>query len=217
MKHSIYTGIILIAILAVSCDHWDDTAGVSHVTYLPEFEFTGGDFISVLAVDSGKMADPGCRVTVEGKPVNYFSNFNSIVDITNPGVYIASYYAENTEGFSKTAERIVAVTYEDISENDLSGTYSINVFGPAETRVTRINGKGLYKIDDILGYPGALMPGRFVDIGENKLVLLPGEGYFGNYDASEGSYTKSLLSWSVILLDPPNTGVEVPVTWHKID
>ena len=30
----------------LSCEKWYETADVSHVSYLPEFTLTGGDFIS---------------------------------------------------------------------------------------------------------------------------------------------------------------------------
>ncbi len=217
MKQRIYIGIFLtILLITAGCDHWDDTADVSHVTYLPEFEFIGGNFISYVQ-SNVKYTDPGIRVLVNGEPVNWYYLSQPPDSLNEPGIYIIQYYAENTEGFSKTAERIVAVTYEDVSNNNLAGTYSANIFGYTESRVTRIDDKGLYKSEDVLGFPGAPMPGRFVDLGENNLVLLPGEGYFGRYDVSEGSYTKTILAWSVILLDPPNTGVEVPVTWRKID
>ncbi len=66
-----------------------------------------------------------------------------------------------------------------------------------------------------MGYYDLEMPGRFVDLGGNKLVLLNGEGYFGHYAAYEGSYTLSTLSWTIYLLDPPNEGVEIEILWRK--
>jgi hypothetical protein len=205
--------LTLFSVILATCDKWDDTADISHVSYLPEFEMIGGDFISIIK-DSAGFKLPPIRVTVEGNDVNwyYLSNY---FDVNTPGVYIITYYAENDEGFSKTADRILSVTYEDVTNNDLSGDYERNVYGPAEMRITKLDSRGLYKCEDVLGFPGAPMPGRIVDLGNNRLVLLPGEGYFGKYDISEGSYTKRTVSWTVILLDPPNTGIEVPVTWIK--
>jgi hypothetical protein len=205
--------LTLFSVILATCYKWDDTADISHVSYLPEFEMIGGDFISIIK-DSAGFKLPPIRVTVEGNDVNwyYLSNY---FDVNTPGVYIITYYAENDEGFSKTADRILSVTYEDVTNNDLSGDYERNVYGPAEMRITKLDSRGLYKCEDVLGFPGAPMPGRIVDLGNNRLVLLPGEGYFGKYDISEGSYTKRTVSWTVILLDPPNTGIEVPVTWIK--
>ena len=203
---------VVLILTMTTCDKWDDTADISHISYLPEFDMTGGDFISILK-DSGNFQLPPIRVTVQGKDVNWWGTDD--YDVKTPGVYIITYYAENDEGFSKTADRILAVTYENVINNDLSGDYERNAYGPAEMRMTKLNSMGLYKCEDVLGFPGAPMPGRIVDLGKNSLVLLPGEGDFGRYDVSEGSYTKRTVSWTVILLDPPNTGIEVSVSWVK--
>jgi len=42
-----------------SCETWNETEDVSHVSYLPEFTLEGGDFISLVKVDSGEFDDPG--------------------------------------------------------------------------------------------------------------------------------------------------------------
>jgi len=216
MKLRIYKYILFIAvILLYSCDKWDETADISHVSHLPEFNLIGGEFISFIKNDTAEFEDPGVEATVEGKQVNCYYYIPDI-DLKTPGVYIIKYYAENNEGFSSTAERVVAVTYEDISDNDLSGTYEGTLWTPlVESKVRKINENGLYKCEEVLGFPGFSMPGEFVDLGDNKLILLPGEGYFGEYDASEGSYSSRILSWSVILLDDPYEGLEIPVTWRK--
>ena len=205
-----------LSIALGSCEKWYETADVSHDSYLPEFTLKGGDFISMVQQDSGEFDDPGVTARVNGSGVNVYYVYD-YVDITTPGIYQVVYYAENSEGFSKTAERIVAVTYEDVSVNDLSGTYTGTLWDPVEATVIKINPGGLYKMDEVMGYPGFSMPGRFVDLGQEKLVLLPGEGYFGEYDISEGSYTQRTLSWNVILLTAPNEGITIPVTWRKVE
>ncbi|MBN2215112.1 MAG: hypothetical protein JW723_12790 [Bacteroidales bacterium] len=204
---------VILTVIITTCDKWDDTADISHVSYLPEFEMIGGEFISIIK-DTAGFKLPSVRATVQGKEVSCFYLYNEY-DVNKPGVYIITYYAENDEGFSKTADRILAVTFESVIHNDLSGDYETSRFGAAEMRITRIDSMGFYKCEDVLGFPGAPMPGRIVDLGNNSLVLLPGEGYFGRYDISEGSYSKRTVSWTVILLDPPNTGIEIPVTWIK--
>ncbi|MBN1414176.1 MAG: DUF5011 domain-containing protein [Bacteroidales bacterium] len=204
-------------VLLSSCEKWYETADVSHVTCLPEFSFEGGDFISLVRQDSGEYDDQGVTATANGKPVAVYTFVENYVDVTTPGIYTLAYYAENPEGFSKIAQRIVAVTYEDVSGNDLAGTYSGTVWDPVEATVIKISEGGLYKMDDVMGYPGYAMPGRFVDLGQETLILLPGEGYFGEYDFSEGQYTRRTLSWDVILLTAPYEGIEIPVIWRKVE
>ena len=209
------TGIAAILVFIAGCDKWDDSADISHITYLPQFELTGGDFVSVVQ-KSGGYKDRPVLATVNNTPVNWYY-LNSFVDTETPGLYIITYYAENEEGFSSTAERIVAVTYDEIdTETDLSGTWATNVFGAeVESRITRLNSQGLYKCSEVMGYPGAAMPGRIADLGDNRLALLPGEGYFGTYEASEGSYSRRTLSWTVFLSSPEYSGIQIPVTWRK--
>jgi hypothetical protein len=209
---------LVIGLLLITCDKWEETADMSHISYLPEFNFEGGEFISIVKNDTGEFEDPGMIARVQGKIVQWYYLNEPDVDITTPGLYIIYYYAENSEGFSSIAERVVVVTYEDVTNNDLSGTYTGTLWQPlVESRVTKIDEKGLYKCEEILGFPGASMPGRFADLGENRLVLLPGEGYFGKYNVSEGDYSQRILSWSVILLDPPYRGLEIPVLWRKTE
>jgi hypothetical protein len=66
-----------------------------------------------------------------------------------------------------------------------------------------------------MGYPGLEVPGKFVDLGDNNLVLLHGDGYFGRYANSEGDYSRSTLSWTIQLLDSPYEGLKIPVVWSK--
>jgi hypothetical protein len=208
--------IASVSLIVLSCEKWYETADVSHISYLPEFTLSGGEFISMVKQDSGTFDDPGVEARVNGSFVNVYYVYD-YVDITVPGVYIVVYYAENSEGFSAMAERIVAVTETDVSENDLSGTYTGTNWDPVEVSVIRVHEKGLYKMDDVMGFPGFPMPGRFVDIGDGKLVLLPGEGYFGEYDVSEGRYTQRTLSWNVNLMTEPYEGYVIPVTWRKVE
>jgi Bacterial surface protein, Ig-like domain len=216
MKYWIYTGLIILSALLVSCEKWYDTADVSHVSYLPQFTLEGGDFVSIVQQDSGEFEDPGATAYVNGSEVQVYYLSNN-VDVTTPGVYNVIYYAENSEGFSNTASRIVAVTNEDVSSNDLSGTYAGTNWEEVQVAVIKVSDGGLYEMEDVMGFPGYAMPGRFVDLGQEELILLPGEGYFGKYDGAVGHYTNRTLSWNVILLTAPYEGYVIPVTWRKVE
>jgi hypothetical protein len=107
------------------------------------------------------------------------------------------------------------VTYEDVSDHDLSGTYVGTNWTTIESKVKKVHEKGYYECEEIMGYYDAEMPGSFVDLGNKTLLLIDGEGYFGRYAVSEGEYTLSTLSWDVHLLDPPNKGTQIPVIWRR--
>lgn len=206
--------LLLIASLLVGCEKWYTTEDVSHVSYIPEFEMNGGEFISVTVEDSAEFEDPGVTATSNGEPLIVYASGE--VDLTEVGVYIITYYAENSDKIKNTADRIVAVTNDDVSDNDLSGDYSGTIWDPVEAKVKKVDEKGLYESGDVMGFPGFPVPGKFVDLGNGELVLINGEGFFGRYAPSEGTYTRSTLSWTIFLLDDPYEGVDIPVLWRKI-
>ncbi len=216
---------IFLLVIFLGCEKWDDTANISRVSYLPQFEMSGGEFISVVQNDVDNFIEPGIKAYVDGKEVTVFLQMGgqnidietNTVDLNTPGVYIRTYYAVNSDGVSNTTERLIAVTHEDVSDNDLSGTYVGTLWDPVTTKVKKKHEKGLYEAGEVMGFPGFDMPGRFVDIGRNELILLPDEGYFGNYAASDGVYSNRTLSWTIFLLDDPYQGIQLPVTWIKTE
>jgi hypothetical protein len=213
MRSSFAYILLILSGLMSGCDKWYTTEEVSHISYVPEFEMTDGEFISVLRQDSVDFEDPGVVASADGMPLTVYARGS--VDLSEVGVYLIEYFAENEDGLVGKAERIIAVTNNDVSNNDLSGIYSGTLWDPVESKVKKINEKGLYECEDVLGFPGFMIEGRFVDLGQNELVLLHGDGFFGRYGNSEGTYTRSTLSWTVFLLDPPYEGVELPVLWRK--
>jgi hypothetical protein len=212
-----YTGILLILFLLTGCDKWNTTQEVSHNSELPVFTLKGGEFISVSKSDSGEYTEPGVTAKSGESELSVYSYTPVKIELNKVGVYNIFYTAQNADGLQATAQRIIAVTDVDVTNNDLSGTYTGTLWTTTEATVKKIDPKGLYKTDDVMGYPGASMPGKFVDIGNNKLVLINGTGYFGRYKSSEGTYSRSTLSWTVSLTDDPYNGIELPVLWRKKD
>ncbi len=210
------TLIVLFVLSLGSCDEPDETENVSHVSYLPRFEIIGGEFNSFVVTESAVYQDPGARAYENKKEIKLYAYGD--VNLTQVGVYSVLYYAENSDGLYTIGERIVAVTNKDVADNDLSGKYTGTLWSPlVEMKVEKADRKGLYTCSDVMGYPGAEMKGKFVDLGNNELVLVHGKGDFGAYASSEGSYTLSSLSWTVGLLDEPYTDIDIPVTWVKLE
>lgn len=214
MKKGVLYIMFAFLLVVTSCEKWPTTADVSHVSELPKFDLVGGDFISIHQSDTAKYSDPGATATANGKTLTVYSS--GTVDLSVEGVYLITYYAVNSDGLRNTAERIIAVTNYNVSGNDLSGTYTGTNWTPqVESRVRKIDSNGLYQCSEVMGYPGTSMPGRFVDLGNNELVLLHGKGYFGKYETVRGTYSKSTLSWTISLTDDPYNGIKIPVLWKK--
>jgi hypothetical protein len=208
------TGFLIILFFFSSCEKWYDTKDVSHVSQLPRFEITGNEFESFIIVDSGLYHDSGAKA-YEGENELSVYSFGE-VDLTKSGVYIIYYYAQNSDGLSSVGERVIAVRNHDVANRDLSGTYEGTIWSPlVDMKVTKIDSNGFYKCSEVLGYPGTEVKGRFVDMGENTLILIPGVGDFGAYAMSEGSYTLSSLTWTVSLLEDPYKNLDIDVVWRK--
>ncbi len=190
------------------------TDNISSITYYPDFEIIGGEFYTV--VQGQDFTDPGVVATEDGKELEV-TVAGDQVDTSTPDVYTITYTATNSDGFSKTVSRTVVVTLLDVSqtETDLSGTYTGGFSGTAENSVKKVNENGLYSASEVFGYPGYTTSGQFVDIGNGNLILLLGDSAFGRYDKWTGSYDASTLNWVISLIDPPNVGVQIPVSWSK--
>jgi len=208
----------LFTLLIVGCKKWPTTDDVSHVSELPVFTLTGGDFMVFEKSETGFFKDPGVSATSAGVELSVYSQKSvDTIKLSEVGVSFVYYYATNSDGLSSSTQRIVVVREIDVTKNDLSGTYIGTFWDQMESKVKKIDPQGLYKVEEVFGYPGAKMSGRFVDMGDNELVLINGEGDFGRYKASEGNYSRSALSWTISLIDPPYEGVDITVTWYKKD
>lgn len=204
-------GIVLFAL--TGCDKWYTTDDVSHISHIPQITVNGGNFISLIRSDTAEYIDQGAYATVNGE-VLQVSAFG-VVDLSEAGVYLIRYMARNSDGIVSQAERYVAVTYNNVSQRDLSGVYTGTTWDTVEMNVTKIHEKGLYASDDIMGYYNMKVPGRFVDIGNFELVLLPGNSEFGRYAAGDGGYTRSSISWTITFIDPPNAGESFQIIWRR--
>jgi hypothetical protein len=208
--------LFILIVLISSCTKWYETEDVSHVSQLPRFEINGKEFESFIVADSAEYTDPGAKAYQGETELGVYSYGDTSVDLTKVGVYIVYYYAQNSDGLSSLGERVVAVRNIDVFNRDLSGTYEGTLWSPlVDMKVTKIDSNGFYKCSEVLGYPGTEVKGRFVDMGENTLILIPGNGDFGAYAMSEGSYTLSSLFWTISFLEDPYKNLDIDVVWKK--
>jgi hypothetical protein len=203
-----------VVFMISGCEPWNETADASQLSQLPVFEIIDGDFQSFVVTDSAEYSDPGALALSNGKPLEVIAVGE--VDLTEIGIYTITYYAKNSIGLWSSDERIVAVTWNDVSGNDISGSYTGTNWDPqTEMTVQKIHPDGYYQCTEVMGFPGTTVSGNIVDLGNHELVLVHGEGDFGRFNDGLGAYTLSSLSWPVILLDDPYNGLEVEVFWSK--
>lgn len=208
---------IPVFLVFVTCEPDHETIDVSAISELPKFNYLGGQFISFEKGSLVTYVDPGVIATVGDEEVDVLYEVPVAIDVNQAGAYVIYYYAQNEEHLVSRGRRIISVTNGDVSDNDLSGDYIINIWEPVEVKVKKLNDQGWYSCSDVLGYPGVETKGEFVDIGNNQLYLLPGESDFSEYWFSEGTYSFTTLSWDISFIEDPYYGIEIPVTLIKID
>lgn len=210
------SGILLLMIL-FSCEKWEKTEGVSIVSHFPRFELTEGNFQSFVKGEIEEWEEPGYKAFVEDKEVEVQAGGDE-VNTDSVGAYFRVYVASNAERIQSSAIRTIAITHRDVSQTDLSGVYETDQFGQrVQMRVVKNDEKGYYECEDVLGFPGAEMPGEFTDLGLGQLQLVPGEGDFGSYASTRGSHTPNTLTFEIEFEEEPNEGLTVTVSWFRED
>lgn len=183
-KYISYIGLMLIGMLIFSCqkesfNYKPGYVGISKITTYPVITLTGADY--VLVAKGSTYTDPGAtaKAGTADVPVKV-----STISTATAGVFIVTYTATNTDGFSVTASRHVVVYSTDASaqNNDFSGDYARNTNGSIATW-TKL-GPGVYSVFNPGGAPGTdLTVIAFNDTGSHV--------YIPQQSASDGTATSS--------------------------
>ena len=112
----------LIATMS-SCEKKKDS--ISRVTYYPILEMNGDQYSTMLV--GGTFTDPGVTATIGSSIIT--PEVDGAVDASTPGVYILTYSAENSDGFSASIRRWVGVIDAAAAANDYTGMYQRTKYG----------------------------------------------------------------------------------------
>jgi hypothetical protein len=151
MKKNIYFAMMLamVSFALTSCGD-KDSEGLSRFTYYAVLEMNGDAYMTTPVGSS--FTDPGCVATMGGEDVSNQIQVTGSVNTANVGFYKLGYTVVNSDGFSASASRTVAV----VDPNNFASAY----FGESQygTRhyynapiAIKDNGDGTYTIEDILG------------------------------------------------------------------
>jgi len=215
---SMRKGLLFIVLIGLfSCERWEETDGVSVVSTFPDIQLTGGEFQSFVKASIQEWEEPGYTAFVNGKEVDVEAS-DVEVNTDSVGLYFRFYAAQNSQQIQNTVFRTIAITHKPVKETDLSGIYQTVRFGSLmEMRVVKTHENGFYECEDILGFPGAEMPGKFADLGLGQLQITPGDGDFGAYASRTGTHTPNTLTFNIELLEEPNAGLILTVSWFRKD
>jgi hypothetical protein len=197
MKMKIYKYSVLIVslLLFFSCEK--ETEGISRITEYATFEMQGDDFMFILV--NSTFADPGIAA-YEGE-TELTVDIKGTVNTAVPDVYTIQYSAKNSDGFSASVERNVAVV-PAIPTNDLSGTYQIvHATRTNQMTVTKKNGiTGYYRATDSW-YQARPIPLDFVDLGNGTVKILSGSSAYGGHYGTGEVLPDGQIRFNVTLTD----------------
>jgi len=197
----------------LSCEK--DTEGVSFETHYPTFEMAGTNPYN-LAIGTSYV-EPGIKAYAGTEELTVESSNNIDEDVL--GIYVVDYSATNSDGFSASTTRTVAVYDPSAPTTDFSGTYVSSIVrteadgsvprprGDYSVEITKV-GPGIFYVSDLLGgfyavgsgYGSAYaMHGYIALNADNTLTLLSShvdawgdslaDFYDGVYDPDSGGFT----------------------------
>ncbi len=185
-RYSYFAVLIALIGLISSCKkdpiiNTPDRVGISKVTHFPILTIVGESVI--LVPNGGTFTDPGVTAKVGTNDVPVTSS--GTVNTSQDGIYTILYSAVNSDGFSATTYRTVAVYSTDASSaaHDLSGSYLRSATG--ELAIWKKIAPGTYLVTN----PGGAASGESLSI----IVLNP-TGYTVNapsQHASDGSISST--------------------------
>jgi hypothetical protein len=155
---NIYNLLILIAFATFvsSCKKELTSEGVSRLTYYVTFELNQGSL--VLNPKGTAYADPGIKAMEGTTDVSSKVTVSGSVNTNKVGLYVLTYSATNSDGYSASVERTVIVYDPAAPATDLSGDYLSNVsrispsrsFTGLSVSLTKI-APGFFYVSDFLG------------------------------------------------------------------
>ena len=207
MKICKYSLLIVPFLLLFSCEK--ETEGISRVTEYATFEMKGANFMYVLA--NSTFTDPG--ITAHAGETELQIETKGTVNTATPDVYTLVYSAKNSDGFSASIKRDVAVV-PAIPTNDLSGVYQV-------VHATRTNKTTITKNQGIVGYYHASdswwqanpIPLDFVDMGNGTIKILSGSSPYGGHIGTGQILPDGQIQFRVTLV---NQGPLTYTTTYKL-
>jgi hypothetical protein len=195
--------ILVIALFSlVSCNkdkinNTADKVGISKVTHFPILTVKGDNIIAI--ANGSTYNEPG--VTAKAGDADVPVTTSGTVNTSQDGVYTLTYTAVNSDGFSASATRTVAVytTAADAASHDLSGTYLRAATGSSAVW-TKI-APGVYSVFNPGGSPGTNLTVVAINPSGFKISIPPQMAGGAITSSSSEVYTNSTpptYSWKII-------------------
>lgn len=195
MKKIIFLSLLVLPLL-FSCEK--ESEDVSRTIFYVDLALKGDETV-VVEVNTSYV-EPGYTATENGVDVSANVEISGSVDVATPGAYTLVYSVLNTDGYPKTATRLVLVVPAGLSTVDLTGVYTgQRATKPSTLSATNISkvSTGVFLADDMFGgyYNKVANYGLayrlktyFVLNGDNTITGLWTDSPWGPWDILNGVY-----------------------------
>ncbi|MBN1598808.1 MAG: DUF5011 domain-containing protein [Bacteroidales bacterium] len=216
MTKKIYSILIIaVVLIALGCERKKESEGISFITYYPTFEIIGDNPYLIDVNDPpAEYVDEGANVTEQGEPIEYTTSGADAVDVNSAGVYLVTYSATNSDGYSASATRTVVVGCEGDDDAVITVTgNACNDYACDAVTVTRSAIYATWDISDVAsGTFTVSIPGEVTILcGE----VVSGSSAYGMYQGAGLDIIGGTLSidWSYPPLGLASTTV-IPITFE---
>ena len=175
MKTLKYSLFLISVLFLFACEK--ETEGISRITEYATFDMKGDNFIFILA--NSTFTDPG--VTANEGETDLPIEIKGTVNTSVPDVYTLQYSAKNSDGFSASVERSVAVVAA-LPTKDLSGKYKlVSATRDKEITISKNSGMVGYYHSTDSWWQSKPIPLDFVDLGNGTIKILSGSSAYGGH------------------------------------
>lgn len=197
----------------VSCDKDTviDTSsqlGISHITYFADLSMQGNAYMSV--VQGNTFTDPGCTATQEGQTIPVTTTGS--VNTSQVNFYTLTYSAVNSDGYSSSVNRTVAVLPSaEVPGTDISGSYYYVATGGNNSTITKL-APGLYSTTNCWSNATTISM-IFICVDGSSIIIPFQETPYGGLFGTGTLATDGSLTYVISLTDQGISNSSR--AWHK--
>ena len=182
----LYLSLIIVGISCNKTDNYNypaGTVGHSRIIYFPSVAIKGSKL--VIVQPGTTYTEPGVTSLLNGQSIAFTTS--ATIDATKPGIYILTYTAKNSEGYTASDTRTVVVIGNDVATHDYSGKYARSSNGEISTWTKTAN--GVYTVVNPGGAASVTLTATVVNYSGNNIAIPQQITSVGQMSSSGGIYT----------------------------
>jgi hypothetical protein len=206
--------VIISLMLFQSCKKVS-TNGDIDIVYFADLQLNGDQVMVITLGDT--YDEPGYIALEQGEDISSKVKVGGNVNANSSGAYTLTYSVSNSDGYSKSLQRLVLVVPEGLSPVDFSGTYAgqrvVRADNAAATVIESVGGGAFYATDFfggfynyVAGYGPTYQLGTYFYVsGNNEVKALSTASPWGPWDVLNGVYDSATKVFTYEVSQPDLT------------